>query len=151
MKRGTRVLCAIVCAAAGTLYLVAEQASRTSLDGVYTEDQAKRGREIYGEQCVECHGRELEGKYESAALADDQFRSNWEGQTLLELFDRIRVTMSGDAPGMISTGPPKPLTREQSADLVAFLLWFNGAPAGKAELSTKAEVLREIRFQSPKQ
>jgi hypothetical protein len=58
--------------------------------------------------------------------------------------------MSGDAPGMISTGAPKPLTREQTADLVAFLVWFNGAPAGKTELSTKAEVLRQIRFESPK-
>ena len=132
------------------VWVLAAQTSRSSLDGVYTEAQAKRGREIYADQCVECHGRDLEGKYESAPLAGDEFRSNWEGQDLLVLFDRIRVTMSGDAPGMISTGAPKPLTREQTADLVAFLVWFNGDPAGKTELSTKAEVLRQIRFESPK-
>jgi hypothetical protein len=45
---------------------------------------------------------------------------------------------------------PKPLTREQTADLVAFILWFNKIPAGKAELSTKAEVLEQIRFETPK-
>jgi S-disulfanyl-L-cysteine oxidoreductase SoxD len=132
------------------VWLVAAQTSRSSMDGVYTEEQAKRGREIYADQCVECHGHDLEGKYESAPLAGDEFRSNWEGQNLLILFDRIRVTMSGDAPGMISAGTPKPLTREQTADLVAFLVWFNGAPAGKNELSTRAEVLQQIRFESPK-
>ena len=131
-------------------WVLVAQTSRSSMDGVYTEAQAKRGREIYGEQCVECHGRDLEGKYESAPLAGDEFRSNWEGQDLLVLFDRIRTTMSGDAPGMISTGAPKPLTREQTADLVAFLVWFNGDPVGKTELSAKPEVLRQIRFESPK-
>jgi mono/diheme cytochrome c family protein len=138
---------ATLCVLGGLLYA---ETSRSSLDGVYTEAQALRGREIYGAQCTECHGRDLEGKYESAPLAGDEFRSNWDGQDLLKLFDRIRNTMSGDEPGMISTGPPKPLTREQTADLVAFLIWFNGDPPGTTELSSKAEVLSEIRLESPK-
>ena len=139
----------IICALAATVGVVA-QTTRSSQDGVFTEAQARRGRELYGQQCFECHNRELEGKYESAPLAGVEFRSNWEGLPLSELFDRIKITMSGDNPGMISTGPPPPLTREQTADLVAFIIWFNGAPPGKTELSTKAEVLREIRYESPK-
>jgi S-disulfanyl-L-cysteine oxidoreductase SoxD len=124
--------------------------TRSSLDGVFTEEQAQRGRKLYGEQCRECHGRELQGGYESASLGDDVFRGNWEGHTLDELFRRILVTMSGDTPGRVTDEVPKPLTREQTADLVAFLLWFNGSPAGKTELPTTLEVLRGIRFEIPR-
>ena len=136
--------------AATVVWLLAAETSRSSMDGVYSEAQAKRGRELYADQCIECHGHDLEGKYESAPLSGDEFRNNWEGLDLDKLFVRIFITMSGDAPGMISTGPPKPLTRDQTADLVAFLLYFNGMPAGKTDLSTRAEVLRTIRFESPK-
>lgn len=130
---------------------LAEPASRSVRDGVYTEDQAKRGRELYAGQCYQCHGRDLEGAYESHALAGDDFISDWDGQTLAPLFDRIFVTMSGDAPGNMSGGaPPKPLTRAQTADLVAFLLYFNKYPAGNTALSTKPEVLAQIRFEAPK-
>jgi hypothetical protein len=80
----------------------------------------------------------------------DEFTSNWDGQPLLALFDRILITMSGAEPGTMSGKIPKPLTREQTADLVAFILWFNKIPAGKAELRTNAEVLRQIRFEAPK-
>ncbi|HYA15952.1 MAG TPA: cytochrome c [Bryobacteraceae bacterium] len=147
MKR--RVVRAAVLAAAG-LWLLSAETSRSSMDGVYSEAQAKRGRELYADQCIECHGHDLEGKYESAPLAGDEFRNHWEGLDLDKLFERIHTTMTGDAAGMISTGPPKPLTRGQTADLVAFLLYFNGMPAGKTDLGTKAEVLETIRFESPK-
>lgn len=145
----TRVVRAAMLAAAG-LWLLSAETSRSSMDGVYSEAQAKRGRELYAAQCIECHGHDLEGKYESAPLVGDEFRNNWEGLDLDKLFERIFTTMTGDAAGMISTGAPKPLTREQTADLVAFLLYFNGMPAAKTDLSTKAEVLQTIRFESPK-
>lgn len=125
------------------------QTGRTTMDGVYTEAQAERGRTLYADQCVECHGHDLEGKYESAALEGDQFRSDWEGQNLFDLTERIRITMSGDMAGRISTGTAPPLTRKQSVDLVAFLLWFNKMPAGKSELGTEEPVLRGITFKSP--
>jgi cytochrome c len=136
--------------AATVLWLLSAQTSRSSMEGVYSEAQAKRGRELYADQCIECHGHDLEGKYESAPLVGDEFRNNWEGLDLDKLFQRIFTTMSGDAAGMISTGAPKPLTRDQATDLVAFLLYFNGMPAGKTDLSARAEVLQTIRFESPK-
>jgi quinoprotein glucose dehydrogenase len=126
------------------------QSKRSVLDGVYTEAQAERGRAIYADQCTDCHGRALEGAYESHTRVGDEFTSDWEGQNLLALFDRIRVTMSGAEPGTITGKIPKPLTREQTADVTAFILWFNKIPAGKTELSTKAEVLDTIRFEAPK-
>lgn len=141
------LLCALLLAGA---FRVSGAETRSSLEGVFTEEQAQRGRKLYGEQCRECHGRELQGGYESAALGDDVFRGNWEGHTLDELFNRILVTMSGDTPGRVTDEVPKPLTREQTTDLIAFLLWFNGSPAGKTELPTKLDVLRGIRFEIPK-
>jgi mono/diheme cytochrome c family protein len=134
----------------GAAYSLGGQTSRSVLDGVYTNAQAERGRAVYAEQCTDCHGRALEGAYESHTLVSDEFTSNWEGQPLLSLFERIRITMSGAEPGTMTGIIPKPLTREQTADLVAFILWFNKIPAGKAELSTKAEVLEQIRFETPK-
>jgi hypothetical protein len=138
----------IVLGAIGAAWSLGGQTSRSVLDGVYTEAQAERGRAVYADQCTDCHGRALEGAYESHTLAGDEFTSNWEGQPLLTLFERIRITMSGAEPGTITGIIPKPLTREQTADLLAFILWFNKIPAGKAELSTKAEVLGQIRFET---
>ena len=128
----------------------AQQSSRTVLDGVYTEAQAERGRAVYAGQCYECHGHDLEGKYESSPLAGDEFIANWVGQDLRKLSDRIRITMSGDAPGTMGGPIPPPLTREQTADLVAFLLWFNKYPAGKTDLTTRPEILEQIQFVTPK-
>lgn len=136
--------------AIGFVFSLGAQAPRSVLEGVYTNAQAERGRSVYAEQCTDCHGRALEGAYESHTLVGDEFTSNWEGQPLLALLNRIRITMSGAEPGTMSGKIPKPLTREQTADLVAFILWFNKVPAGKTELSTKAEVLQQIRFETPK-
>ena len=140
----------IACAAvACILVLCGAQAPHSLLDGVYTEAQAERGRQIYADQCTDCHGRALEGAYESHTLVGDEFTTDWEGEPLLALFDRIRITMSGAEPGTFTGKIPKPLTREQTADVVAFILWFNKLPAGNTELSTKAEVLQQIRFETP--
>jgi len=139
-----------VVGAIGFVYSAGAQNSRSVLEGVYTNAQAERGRAVYADQCTDCHGRALEGAYESHTLVGDEFTSNWDGQPLLALFDRILITMSGAEPGTMSGKIPKPLTRAQTADLVAFILWFNKIPAGKAELGTNAEVLRQIRFEAPK-
>jgi len=59
-----------------------------------------------------------------------------------DLFDRIRKTMPQTAPGK--------LTRQQNADILAFVLSVNKFPAGKAELYRQSEMLKEIRFESAK-
>src|SRR5207249_5964670 len=52
------------------------------------------------------------------------------------LFDRIRKTMPQSKPGR--------LTRQQDADVLAFLLNINKFPAGKTELYRQSEMLKEI-------
>lgn len=62
-----RALTTILTALAVTFPAVA-QTSRSVRDGVYTQQQANRGNTTYAEQCVNCHGAELNGGDETPAL-----------------------------------------------------------------------------------
>ena len=115
---------------------------RTVWDGVYTEEQAKRGEALYEKQCSACHGDKLAGRESAPPLTGGAFLSNWNGLSLGDLFERIRRTMPQTSPGK--------LTRQQNADILAYVLSFNKFPAGKIELYRQAEMLREIRFVSEK-
>jgi mono/diheme cytochrome c family protein len=118
------------------------QTSRSVWDGVYTSDQAQRGAALYAGQCASCHGSELTGGESAPPLTGGDFSSNWNGLTVGDLFERIRISMPADRPGR--------LTREQDADILAFILRVGGFPAGKAELEHQAEVLKQIRYESAK-
>jgi quinoprotein glucose dehydrogenase len=109
---------------------------------VYSEEQAKRGGALYYRLCANCHGTELEGADMSPPLTGSAFMSNWDGLTLGDLFDRIRITMPADRPGS--------LERQQNADIIAYLLSFNKFPAGQAELPREAQVLKQIRIEASK-
>ena len=115
---------------------------RSVWDGVYTEEQSKRGEPIYQKECAVCHGAMLTGGESAPPLSGGAFLSNWNGLTLGDLFDRIRKTMPQTAPGR--------LTRQQDADILAFMLSVNKFPAGKTELYKQSEMLKEIRFESEK-
>jgi mono/diheme cytochrome c family protein len=116
--------------------------SRSVWDGVYTEEQAKRGEPLYQKECAACHGDTLNGGESAPPLTGGVFLANWNGLTMGDLFDRIRKTMPQSAPGR--------LTRQQDADILAFMLSVNKFPAGKTELYRQSEMLKEIRFESAK-
>ena len=116
--------------------------SRSIWDGVYTEEQAKRGEEMYRKECTSCHGDSLVGGGGAAPLTGGTFLSNWNGLTVGDLFDRIRKTMPQGSLGK--------LNKQQDADVLAYLLSFNKFPAGKTELQKQVEFLREIRFEATK-
>jgi mono/diheme cytochrome c family protein len=120
----------------------AASTSRSVWDGVYTEEQAKRGEETYRKECASCHGDTLVGGGGAAALAGGTFLSNWNGLTVGDLFERIRKTMPQGALGKLS--------KQQDADVLAYLLSFNKFPAGKTELQKQVEFLKEIRFEATK-
>src|SRR6516225_11350012 len=91
------------------------QAQTASIwDGVYSEAQAARGEAGFSAQCARCHGANLGGTGEAPALAGPQFLSDFDGLSLGDLFDRIRTTMPQDNPAS--------LTRDQAAEILAFLL-----------------------------
>ena len=116
--------------------------SRSVWDGVYTEEQAKRGEPVYQKECAACHGAMMTGGESAPPLTGGGFQANWNGLTLGDLFDRIRKTMPQSKPGS--------LTRQQDADVLAFMLSLNKFPAGKTELYRQSEMLKEIRLETKK-
>ena len=111
--------------------------------GVYTEAQAKRGQAIYAQDCARCHGATLSEGEEAPALAGESFLANWYGLTLGDLFERMRLTMPQEKPGTLGL--------QQYADILAYVLSFNKFPAGKSEIGTQTEMLRQIRIEADRQ
>ena len=121
--------------------LVVRSQERTVWDGVYTDEQATRGDALYDEHCVRCHGATLQGNGEGAQpLTGATFKSTWNGVSLGAMFDRVRLSMPQDKPGT--------MTRQQVADLLAFILRANKFPAGKTELARQTDLLNAITFQA---
>jgi mono/diheme cytochrome c family protein len=114
------------------------QPTRSVWDGVYTEEQAKRGAVVNEHHCARCHGAELLGGEIAPALTGGTFAANWNGLTLGELLERIRITMPLDQPGTVS--------RQDNADVLAFMLMVNKFPSGAKDLPRQTEFLRQIRF-----
>jgi cytochrome c len=120
-----------------TTAFISAQAQKTVWDGVYTEEQAKRGADLYAEKCAMCHGDSLGGVESAPALTGPGFYANWEGETLNALFERIRMSMPQDNPGSLS--------RAQNADIIAHMLRVGGYPAGGTALEGQAGALVGIK------
>jgi mono/diheme cytochrome c family protein len=116
--------------------------TRSVWDGVYTQEQAERGGAVYGGECASCHGEDLMGRDEATPLTGGQFMSNWDGLTVGDLFERVRVSMPQGEPGKLSG--------QQTADVLAYVLNVNGFPPGEAELARHAQLLKEIRIEARK-
>jgi sarcosine oxidase len=102
----------------------------SSLTGVYSQAQARKGAQTYREYCSACHT--------PASHSGEAFQSTWGGRSAMELFDYLRMTMPNDKPGRLSRG--------KYADIVAYLLQLNGMPAGPRSLSTDPGQLQQIRI-----
>jgi cytochrome c len=110
---------------------------RSVWDGVYTDDQAKRGAPLYAEKCSNCHGSELTGN-DAPALVGAEFSANWSDLSLNDLAERIRITMPADNAGSLS--------RAQVVDLIATILKHAEMPTGAAELPPTPETLKLIKY-----
>ncbi|HEY7292267.1 MAG TPA: c-type cytochrome [Vicinamibacterales bacterium] len=117
---------------------VAQDTTKTTWDGVFSADQAKRGEDQYGKSCVSCHGPDLAGLDTAPSLTGPEFNAGWADLTLDDLFERIRTTMPADGPGS--------LTRDQYVDVLSFLLSKDGFPAGSADLPAENATLKTIKF-----
>jgi quinoprotein glucose dehydrogenase len=111
-------------------------------DGVYTVEQVARGDTAYRQECGNCHGDGLGGGDMTPGLVGGVFTSNWNDLTVGDLFERIRTTMPLDRPGK--------LTRQQNADVIAFVLNANGWPPGTTELSRELAALKQIKIEASK-
>jgi quinoprotein glucose dehydrogenase len=116
--------------------------ARSVWDGVYTKEQANRGKIAYAEECLKCHGETLGGGEAGPALAGEEFLRKWNGKTAGDLFGLMRKTMPSDDPGSLST-------RDYS-DMVAYILSVNEFPAGQKELERDVTALGDIRIETNK-
>ena len=99
----------------------AGQARQVTAEGSYSDAQATRGKQLYSDQCLACHGEMLEGVV-GPPLTGDDFLTDFGGHPVADVIQKIQTTMPQQAPGT--------LTRAQSTDLTAYILQFNKYPAG---------------------
>jgi len=118
----------------------ASDSTRSVWDGVYSEEQARRGGLVYQQHCTPCHGPTLAGIDAAGPLTGPVFTSNWNGVTLGDMLDRVRMSMPQDRTGTLS--------RQQIADVLAFVLSANSFPPGESELTRRSEFLRLILFEA---
>ncbi|MBC7505842.1 MAG: cytochrome c [Sandarakinorhabdus sp.] len=122
--------------------LQAQSSGRSVWDGVYSPAQADRGQAVFTARCAACHGATLGGTGEAPGLSGGEFVSHYDQLTVGDLFERVRTTMPQNDPATLS--------RDEYADVVAFLLKSNGFPSGMAALDRRTEVLATIGIQAQK-
>lgn len=120
----------------------AQEAGKSVWQGIYTAEQADRGAGVYAQRCGACHGAALNGTGEAPPLIGGEFVSHWDTMTVGDLYDRVRTTMPQN--------DPQSLTREEYADVLAFLLKTNGFPVGSQPLDKRSEVLATIGITAEK-
>lgn len=113
------------------LSLSAQDEATSVQSGVYSQEQAQRGEQLFGEACMVCHQPE--------EFADGGYMDGWSGMNVNDMVEFIRSTMPEDNPGR--------LKRQEYIDIVAFLFRQNGLPAGENEMVRKE--LKNIHIEGP--
>jgi len=140
----SHLLIAVLTATAGlaiaSASLTAQQKPTNVRDGVFTADQALRGKSGYDGVCARCHGVPLTGSEGNGpALKGPAFLAHWDNDTLGSLYTKIRDTMPQGTPGT--------LTDEVKLQILAYVLQQNGFPAGTADLPGGVDALEAIGIQ----
>jgi len=131
---GSRLVLIAACVLAVPAVAAAQQgtpdSTRSTRTGVYTAEQAVKGKELYAMHCVSCHT--------AISHSGPEFAAKWEGRPFRELFSYVMESMPKSEPGSLTT-------REYIA-VLAYLLEMNGMPAGSGELSPDSSALANIRI-----
>lgn len=110
----------------------------TNWDGVYTDAQARRGRDVYRRACAVCHLDTLQGDAVSPPLVGPAFLARFNGQTAHEMVQAVRASMPQNAPDTLGD--------RAYVDLIAFLLNASGGPSGASELPLDVAELEKINI-----
>ena len=108
----------------------AAQTLKPASAGVYKEEQAVLGDTVFQKNCLSCHTPSFH--------SDDQFKMNWLGRTVFDLFKLLKTTMPEDNIGG--------LTDDEYTRVIAYILKLNGFPAGADSLSSDSLALKAIRI-----
>ena len=107
-------------------------ATRSTLSGVFTTEQATRGRYVFLGSCKSCHAPE--------SHVGANFARLWVGKPLLTLYKYVAEGMPENDPGSLGA--------DANADVIAYLLQLNGMPTGVADLKPDTTLLRLILVES---
>lgn len=123
--------------------VVSAQQRLTQWDGVYTIAQAKRGEPLFMDKCAYCHRDEATGGQQilitpAPALSGPGFAGRWNDRSLDQLLVTIIATMPQWEGGTLS--------RQEAADILAFILQDSSYPAGAVELPPDTGMLEVITF-----
>ncbi len=123
---------------------VSEAAENTTSvwEGVYTKEQAARGKTRYFASCAVCHGPQLQGDSDSPELAGKSFMKRWGDQSIGTLF--------AFASSQMPVGRPGSLGVQGYADVIAHILATNGFPDGQRELPSNGQALDRIIIEGKK-
>lgn len=110
---------ALAMAAAASPASAQDGGVRTTMDGVYTVEQAELGAKTYEAICARCHAT-------GASLKGRGFLEKWSNQSLYRLWEYMSTRMPYGAPGSLST--------EEYLGMLAWILQQNGYPAGDKPL-----------------
>jgi mono/diheme cytochrome c family protein len=117
---------------AGAPSLAQAQGPTSTRQGVYTADQATKGRQVFNGNCLGCHT--------TATHMGAAFENKWFGRPLFDLYDYVSQMMPKAAPGS--------LTEDEYVWLVAYILRLNGMPAGRAPLEADPARLKAVRIEA---
>lgn len=132
-----RLVMAAAAWAAGVAFAPAAFAQTSTADGVFTAEQAARGKEAYDHTCAPCHGGNLIATDDEATnLTGTPFNFGWRGKTISERWSRVFGTMPPNNPAS--------LPEETYLDIITYILEFNGMPAGDEELTLDFDRLDQI-------
>jgi mono/diheme cytochrome c family protein len=104
----------------------------STLSGVYTDEQASRGKDVYSGSCRSCHT--------PASHTGATFNKWWRGKQLSDLFLFVSTRMPKNDPGSLAP--------DDVADVMAYLLKMTAMPVGTAELPPDADSLKKIRIET---
>jgi uncharacterized protein len=114
----------------------APETRHTNWDGVFSDAQAERGRQVYQRECAFCHREDLLGDTTAPELVGETFTKRWLGTTAHDMVELIRETMPQNAPDSLGD--------QAYVDLISYLLKVNGSPTGAADLAITASELRQV-------
>lgn len=133
---------ATLAATAGTVSPGVADDSTPAWRGVYTKDQATRGKARYFTACASCHGGLLQGDGDAPELAGNLFMKRWGNQSVAALFTFATTQMPIGRPGSLGA--------QGYADVIAFILSNNGFPDGTKELPANEPALENITIEGKK-
>jgi mono/diheme cytochrome c family protein len=131
---GSRLLVIVACSLAFPAVAAARQgvpdSTRSTRTGVYTTEQAAKGKALYAMHCVSCHT--------AVSHTGPEFAAKWEGRPFGELFGYVRESMPKSEPGSLTPG--------EYLAVLAYMLEMNGMPTGAVELPADSSALASIRI-----